>query len=92
MPESTTMTIRVSRQLKERLGRLAHDTRRSKSFLAAAAVSAYVDRELEIIDGNTTRPCRCGVNAGRVVSHGDAMDEIDAAIEGALEAAHGRKP
>lgn len=89
MPESTTMTIRVSSQLKERLGRLAHDTRRSKSFLAAAAVSAYVDRELEIIDGirRGLADVNAGVNAGRVVSHGDAMDEIDAAIE----AAQGKK-
>ena len=99
MPESTTMTIRVSRQLKERLGRLAHDTRLKRSpFLAAAAVSAHVDRELEIIDGirrglaDVKAGVNAGVNAGRVVSHGDAMDEIDAAIEGALEAAHGRKP
>jgi predicted transcriptional regulator len=83
MLESTTMTIRVSRQLKERLGRLAHDTRRSKSFLAAEAVSAYVDRELEIIDG--IQRGLADVNAGRVVSHGDAMDEIDAAIEAAQD-------
>jgi predicted transcriptional regulator len=83
MPESTTMTIRVSRQLKERLGRLAHDTRRSKSFLAAEAVSAYVDRELEIIDG--IKRGLADANVGRVVSHGDAMDEIDAAIEAAQD-------
>ena len=93
MPESTTMTIRVSNELKERLGRLAHDTRRSKSFLAAAAVAAYVDRELEIIDGirrglaDVNAGVNAGANAGRVVSHGDAMDEIDAAIE----AAQGKK-
>lgn len=85
MPESTTMTIRVSSELKERLGRLAHDTKRSKSFLAAAAVSVYVDRELEIIDG--IRRGLADVKAGRVVSHADAMAEIDAAID----AAQGKK-
>lgn len=85
MPNSTTMTIRVSNELKERLGRLAHDTRRSKSFLAAEAVSAYVDRELEIIEG--IRRGLDDVKAGRVISHANAMDEIDAAIE----AAHGGK-
>lgn len=81
MPDSTTMTIRVSNDLKERLGRLAHDTRRSKSFLAAEAVSAYVDRELEIIEG--IQRGLDDVKAGRVVSHADAMDEIEAAIEAA---------
>ena len=85
MPESTTMTIRVSPELKERLGRLAQDTRRSKSFLAAEAVSAYVDRELAIIEGiqNGMRDAR----AGRTVSHEEAMAEIDAVID----AARGRK-
>lgn len=81
MPDSTTMTIRVSAALKERLGRLAHDTRRSKSFLAAEAVSAYVDRELAIIDG--IQRGLADVKAGRVVAHDDAMAEIDAAIDAA---------
>ena len=51
MTTSTTMTIRVSSEIKEKLSRLAHGTRRSKSYLAAEAVSAYVERELEIIEG-----------------------------------------
>ena len=38
MGASTTMTIRVTPDLKEKLGRLAHDTRRSRSYLAAEAV------------------------------------------------------
>lgn len=85
MPESTTMTIRVSNELKERLGRLAQDTRRSRSFLAAEAVSAYVDRELAIVDG--IRRGLADVKTGRIVAHADAMAEIDAAIE----AAQGKK-
>lgn len=48
---STTMTILVRSDVKEKLNRIANDTRRSKSFLAGEAVAAYVDRELEIIDG-----------------------------------------
>ncbi|PZQ48570.1 MAG: CopG family transcriptional regulator [Rhodovulum sulfidophilum] len=81
MPESTTMTIRVSPDLKARLDRLARDTRRSRSFLAAEAVSAYVDRELAIIEG-----IAAGIRdmeAGRVVSHEDAMAEVDAALAAA---------
>jgi len=84
MPESTTtMTIRLSNELKERLGRLALSTRRSKSFLAAEAVSAYVDRELEIIEG--IQRGLADVRAGHVVSHADAMAEIDAVIETARD-------
>ena len=81
MPESTTMTIRVSTAVKERLGRLAHSTRRSKSFLAAEAVADYVDGELGIIEG--IQRGLADVEAGRVVPHTGAMDEIDAAIEAA---------
>jgi predicted transcriptional regulator len=67
MTSSTTMTIRVSRDIKQKLQRIANDTRRSKSFLAAEAVSAYVDRELEIIDG--IKRGLADVGAGRVISH-----------------------
>ena len=79
MTASTTMTIRVTPDLKEKLGRLAHDTRRSKSFLAADAVRAYVERELEIIDG--VQRGLADVDAGHVVPHDRAMAEIDEVIE-----------
>jgi RHH-type rel operon transcriptional repressor/antitoxin RelB len=40
---STTMTIRLEPDVKKRLDRLAAATDRSKSFLAAEAVRAYVE-------------------------------------------------
>ncbi|WP_027060609.1 CopG family ribbon-helix-helix protein [Mesorhizobium loti] len=79
MTDSTTMTIRVSSETKLKLERIAADTRRSKSFLAAEAISAYVDRELEIIEG--IKRGMADVAAGRIVSHDDAMAEIAAVIE-----------
>lgn len=78
MTLSTTMTIRLSPDVKEKLGRIARDTHRSKSFLAGEAVSAYVDRELQIIDG--IKLAMADVDAGRIVPHAAAMDEIYAAI------------
>lgn len=81
MPASTTMTIRISTDVKDKLGRLAEDTRRSKSFLAGEAVEAYVERELEIIDG--IRRGIADVEAGRVVPHEVAMNEVYATIESA---------
>lgn len=71
MTVSTTMTIRVSPETKSKLERIAADTRRSKSFLAAEAVSAYVERELEIIDG--IKRGMADVAAGRVVPHEQVM-------------------
>jgi predicted transcriptional regulator len=81
MSTSTTMTIRVSADLKEKLGRLAEDTRRSRSFLAAEAVAAYVDRELDIIGG--VQRGLADAAAGRVVPHDVAMAEVANAIDAA---------
>ena len=77
---STTMTIRLSPDLKEKLGQLAASSRRSRSFLATEALSAWVERELEI-----TRSIERGlddVQAGRVVSHDAAIAEINAVLDG----------
>ncbi|MGE4430817.1 MAG: CopG family ribbon-helix-helix protein [Sphingobium sp.] len=81
MGASTTMTIRVTPDLKEKLGRLAHSTRRTKSYLAAEAVEAYVNRELQIIEG--IQRGLADVGAGKVTPHKEAMDRIDVAIAAA---------
>lgn len=40
---STTMTVRLEDEVKDRLERLAESTHRSKSFLAAEAIREFVD-------------------------------------------------
>ena len=77
---STTMTIRLSSETKAELGLLANATRRSKSFLAAEAVAAYVARERGIIEG--IERGLADMNAGRTVPHDAAMAEVDALIDG----------
>ena len=81
MTASTTITIRVRPDVKEKLDRIAADTQRSKSFLAGEAVAAYVEHELEIIEG--IKHGMADAAAGRVVSHGEAMAEIYAVIDAA---------
>ena len=73
MAASATMTIRLSAEVIEKLGRLVVDTRRSKSFLAGEAVAAYVERELEITEG--IKRGLDDVEAGRVVPHNKVMAE-----------------
>lgn len=73
MNASTTMTIRVTPDLKEKLGRLALSTRRSRSYLAVEAVEAYVDRELQIIEG--IQQGLLDMQAHRVTPHDDVMAE-----------------
>ena len=77
---STTMTIRLSSETKAELGLLANATRRSKSFLAAEAVAAYVARERGIIEG--IERGLADMKAGRTVTHDAAMAEVDALIDG----------
>lgn len=63
------------------LERIAIDTRRSTSFLAAEAVSAYVERELQSLDG--IKRALADARLGHVVPHDDAMAEIHAVIDAA---------
>ena len=72
------MTIRVPAEVSDKLARLGEATRRSRSWLAAEAVSDYVDRELAIIEG--IQQGLADVAAGRTVPHDVAMDEIDVAV------------
>jgi len=81
MTASTTMTIHLDPQLKAKLGGLADGTRRSRSILAAQAVETYVDRELAIIEG--IERGLADVEAGRTVSHEDAMASVRQVIDAA---------
>lgn len=51
MAETTTITVRVSLDTKEKLDRLAGMTGRSRSYLVADALGAYVAEEIEIVEG-----------------------------------------
>ena len=73
------MSIRLSSETKAQLSLLATATRRSKSFLAAEAVSAYVARERDIVDG--IERGLADVKAGNTVSHAAARAELDALID-----------
>lgn len=79
MTSTTTMTIRVSTEVKDELDELARQTRRSRSFLAAEAVADYVAREREIVAG-IMRGLE-DVKAGRTVPHAEAMARLRATVD-----------
>ncbi len=83
MPNSTTLTVRLSPEIKERLGRLAQRTKRTKSFLAGEAIADFVERELEIVEA-IERGLE-DVKAGRVMLHEQATREIRETIEQAAK-------
>ena len=87
MSASTILSVRVSAETKDKLDRLAAGTKRTKSFLAAEAIVAYVARELAIIDAIEVG--LADVRAGRTVSQDEVEAEIYALIEQA-EAARRR--
>ena len=51
---STTMTVRLEEDVKDRLDQLAEATKRSKSFLAAEAIREFIENnEWQIAEINT---------------------------------------
>ena len=63
MSDTTTMTVRLSKDLKGKLERLAESTKRSKSYLAAEAIAEYVDLnawQVEKIRRRSRRPTPAG--------------------------------
>ena len=82
MSDSATLTVRPSSQTKNQLAELAGRTRRTRSFLAAEAIGAYVERELAIIEG--IERGRADVRAGCVVPHSEVAREAVEIIDTAL--------
>ena len=78
-----TVTVRMSKALRDRLEVLSAETRRSKSFLSKEAIESYVHAEEEIILG--IKHGLADVKAGRIVPHGEAMKRIRAAINSAAK-------
>ena len=79
MAATTTITVRIPEETKAKLEKIAKASERSISYLAAEAIDAYVKIELPIIEG-ILRGLE-DIEAGRVISHEDAMAEICAAID-----------
>jgi predicted transcriptional regulator len=71
---STTMTVRLEPDLKERLDLLAEATHRSKSFLAAEAIREYV--ELNEWQIRETRAALAEADAGDFASEDEVRELV----------------
>jgi len=69
MDDSTTITIRVAKSMKDRLENLARETRRSRSSLAAEGIGAFVELEEHQIEG--IKKALASVASGLGVAHDD---------------------
>jgi RHH-type rel operon transcriptional repressor/antitoxin RelB len=70
VPDTATMTLRLSKNLEARLGKLAANTNRTKSFHAAEAIAEYIEGNEWQIAG-ITKAVR-SADAGRTVPHAKA--------------------
>lgn len=69
---SATMTLRLDDQLRMRLDKLAEITHRSKSFLAAEAISEYLaTQEWQI---NEIKKGIAEADAGQLVDHNSVVE------------------
>lgn len=71
---STTFTVRVGRTVKRRLEKLAESTGRSRSFLAAEALNAYLDVNEWQIAG--IRKAMASLDLGTGIPHADVKRTV----------------
>ncbi len=69
---TTTLSVRIDADTKKRLEALAKRARRSKSFLAAEAIAAFVEAESWQLD--ETQAGIDELDAGRGVAHKDVAN------------------
>mgnify|MGYP006346553051 CR=1 FL=1 len=69
-----TVTVRMPKQLRDRLEALSGATRRSKSFLGQEAIARFVESEEEVVAG--ILEAQAEIKAGKGVAH----DKVKALI------------
>ena len=72
---STTFTVRVEREVKKRLERLAKSTGRTRSFLAAEALNEYLDVNEWQVDG--VKRAISSLDRGEGVAHKEIKDWVN---------------
>jgi predicted transcriptional regulator len=79
MAKTATLTLRVSEELKNKLGRFAEQTNRTPSSVAERTLETFLDRELEMmaaVDQGLE-----DFRLGRTVPHDEAMRRIRATLD-----------
>lgn len=71
----STVTVRLSREWKDRLEALGRVQKRSKSFLAGEALKAFIESEEQYVEG--VKAAQAEIRAGRGLSHDEVMAELD---------------
>lgn len=70
---SHVVTIRISDDSKDRLERLCHVTRRSKSFIAGEAIQEYMDKKLWMMEA--LEEALQDMETGEISTHEEVLAE-----------------
>jgi len=90
MAETTTITVRIPLELRDKLDRLAKAMERSRSYVAVEALERFTAQELEIIDG--LDEAMAEVEAGHFYTTEQLSEEMERYfVEAAAEAMPVRK-
>jgi predicted transcriptional regulator len=89
MAETTTITVRIPVELRDKLDRLAALTERSRSYLVVEALDAFTRDELEIVEGILEGIE--DVKAGRVYTSEEVRAHVDELFEAAVSGDKARK-
>ena len=79
MAKTATLTLRVSEELKDKLGRFAEQTNRTPSAGSERTLEAFLDRELEMMAA--VEEGLEDFRLGRTVPHEAAMRRIRATLD-----------
>ena len=75
MAETTTITVRISMELKAKLDRIAKAMERSRSYIAEEALAIYARSEIETLEG--LEQAMTDVEAGRFFTAEQMQQEFD---------------
>lgn len=78
MAETTTITVRIPVELRDRLDRLATAMERSRSYVAAEALEIYARYEAEILDG--IEEAEADIEAGSFFTAEQVNEQFEALI------------
>lgn len=75
MPKTITMNVRLPEVVRDKLDALAKSTRRTKAYLAAEAITSYVDANAWQVSLIEKRAAELDAGA-KTVSHEDVADWV----------------
>lgn len=77
MEATTTITVRIDTKIKERLGKLAQATSRTKSFLIGEALRSFVEENEWQIDAIKTANEDADKEGAKFADHKDVVEWLE---------------